>query len=183
MDLKIHKMHENVPDPSYGSTYAACFDISAYLSYQSSVKGYSKSNDTIDMLTVQNSDGKNFIDIPPEWRILIPTGLIFDIPSSCSVRLYARSGLSTKQGLNLINSVGIIDADYTEQVFVPVYNNSLKKIRIHNGDRISQAEMVFNNRAILQYTPDRPLRKGDRNGGFGSTGKEWKQSSNLYQTE
>jgi deoxyuridine 5'-triphosphate nucleotidohydrolase len=170
MELKIYKMYEDAPDPLYGSNHAACFDISAYLPYQSAVKGYSKSNDTIEMLTVQNVDGKNFIDIPPEWRILIPTGLIFDIPVSCSVRLYARSGLSTKQGLNLINSVGIIDCDYVEQVFVPVYNNSLKKIRIHNGDRISQAELVFNNRAILQYIQDRPNSKSNRNGGFGSTG-------------
>lgn len=163
-------MYEDAHNPTYGSNHAACFDISAYLPYQSAVKGYSKSNDTIEMLTVQSSDGKNFIDIPPEWRILIPTGLIFDIPISCSVRLYARSGLSTKQGLNLINSVGIIDSDYVEQVFVPIYNNSLQKIRIYNGDRISQAEMVYNNRAILQYTHERPERKSDRNGGFGSTG-------------
>ena len=122
------------------------------------------------MVVVQNSDGKNFIEIPSEWRVLIPTGLIFDIPISCSVRLYARSGLSTKQGLNLINSVGIIDADYIEEVFIPIYNNSLKKIKIYNGDRITQAEMVFNNRAILQYIQDKPISKSNRNGGFGSTG-------------
>jgi dUTP pyrophosphatase len=122
------------------------------------------------MVVVQNSDGRNFIEIPSEWRVLIPTGLIFDIPISCSIRLYARSGLSTKQGLNLINSVGIIDADYIEEVFIPIYNNSLKKIRIYNGDRITQAEMVFNNRAILQYIQDKPISKSNRNGGFGSTG-------------
>ena len=72
--------------------------------------------------------------------------------------------------MNLINSVGIIDADYIEEVFIPMYNNSLKKIKIYNGDRITQAEMVFNNRAILQYIQDKPISKSNRNGGFGSTG-------------
>jgi len=170
MELRIYKTNEDVPNPTYGSNHAACFDISAYLSYQTNIKGFSKSNDAIGMVVVQNSDGRNFIEIPSEWRVLIPTGLIFDIPISCSVRLYARSGLSTKQGLNLINSVGIIDADYIEEVFIPIYNNSFKKIRIYNGDRITQAEMVFNNRAILQYIQDKPISKSNRNGGFGSTG-------------
>ena len=113
---------------------------------------------------------RNYIDIPSEWRVLIPTGLIFDIPENHSVRVYPRSGLSSKRGLNLINCVGIIDEDYVEEVFVPVYNNSQEKLRIFNGDRIAQAVLVFNQRAIINYTNERPSRKSDRDGGFGSTG-------------
>ena len=78
--------------------------------------------------------------------------------------------MSTKKGLNLINSVGIIDSDYVEEVFVPVMNNSQDRLRIYNGDRIAQAELVFNRQASLRYISDRPQRKSDRSGGFGSTG-------------
>ena len=64
--------------------------------------------------------------------MLIPTGLIFDIPKNHYVRLYARSGNAFKKGLVLANSVGIIDSDYVDEV----------KIMLHN---ISDMNNVINN--------------------------------------
>ena len=93
-----------------------------------------------------------------------------DIPENHSVRVYPRSGLSSKKGLNLINCVGIIDADYVEEVFIPVYNNSQERLRIYNGERIAQAEMTYNQRPILDFIFEKPVQKSDRSGGFGSTG-------------
>ena len=93
-----------------------------------------------------------------------------DIPDNHSVRLFPRSGLSTKKGLNLINCVGIIDSDYTEEVFIPIYNNSQEKIRIYNEDRIAQGEMIFSPQLSIEYIQERPKQKGNREGGFGSTG-------------
>ena len=72
--------------------------------------------------------------------------------------------------MNLINCVGIIDSDYVEQIYIPIYNNSQERVKIYNGDRIAQGEMVFNSRTILNYTSERPSQKGNRSGGFGSTG-------------
>ncbi len=170
MKLNIFKTKQEAPDAVYGSGKAACFDISAFVTFQSCVKAYTKNNGLVEILAAQDAEHRNYIDIPSEWRVLIPTGLIFDIPENHSVRVYPRSGLSSKRGLNLINCVGIIDEDYVEEVFVPVYNNSQEKLRIFNGDRIAQAELVFNQRAIINYTNERPSRKSDRDGGFGSTG-------------
>jgi dUTP pyrophosphatase len=169
MEFKIYKINENAPDAFYATEDAACFDISAFIEFQTSIKAYNKSNGQIDFSGSQDEKG-SFIDLPSEWRALIPTGLIFDIPKNHSIRIYPRSGLSTKKGLNLINCVGIVDADYVEQVYIPVYNNSQEKIRIYNGDRIAQAELVMNYRAIINYTTERPKQKTNRNGGFGSTG-------------
>ena len=179
MQLNIYKLKEEVPDTFYGTEQAACFDISAFVEYQSIVKKYTKDNKLVESLATQDSDGRNYIEIPEGWRALIPTGLIFDIPSNYSVRIYPRSGLSTKKGLNLINAVGIIDADYVEEIFIPIYNNSQEKIKIYSGDRIAQAEMIYNQRAVLNYTKDKPSKKSNRDGGFGSTGVEWKTSNNL----
>jgi len=170
MNLKIYKLHEDAAYPQYGTSQAACFDLCAHISYQIIVKAYSKNNGLFDIIATQDAENKNYIDIPAEWRVLIPTGLIFDIPQNHSVRVYPRSGLSSKKGLNLINCVGIIDADYVEEIFIPVYNNSQERLRIYNGERIAQAEMLFNNKPILEFIFDRPERKGDRSGGFGSTG-------------
>lgn len=167
--LKIYKKKSNVSGVKYGSFNAACFDIAAFITYQSAVKAYTKSNSCVEILASQDDIG-SYIDLPPEWRAMIPTGIIMDIPEDHSVRIYPRSGLSTKKGLNLINCVGIIDSDYTEEVFIPLYNNSQEKLRIYNEDRIAQGEMMHSPQISIEYIEERPPMKGNRDGGFGSTG-------------
>lgn len=168
--LKIFKMKPEVKGIHWGSDRAACFDISAFITYQSSVKAFTKSNQSLEILAASDEKGA-FVEIPSEWRLMIPTGMIFDIPEHHYMRIYPRSGLSTKQGLNLINCVGIIDEDYVEQLFIPLYNNSQEKIKIYNGDRIAQGELVRTERpTFVSYINERPSRKGDRDGGFGSSG-------------
>lgn len=171
MNLQIYKMFSDVPDIKYATKNSACFDIAAHFNYQNSFKTFSKDNKEITVLGIQDETGKGYVDIPPEWRMLIPTGLILDIPKQYCVKIYPRSGLSTKKGLNLINCVGIIDADYVEQLFIPIYNNSQERVRIYCGDRIAQGELVYQPQASISYINERPNRKSDRNGGFGSTGK------------
>jgi len=170
MNLKIYKMYPDVSDINYATRNSACFDIAAHFHYQNSFKTFSKDNKDITILGVQDEHGKAYVELPAEWRILIPTGMILDIPEQHCVKIYPRSGLSTKKGLNLINCVGIIDSDYVEQLFIPVYNNSQERLRIYTGDRIAQGELVYQPQAQFNYITERPQRKSDRDGGFGSTG-------------
>ena len=106
----------------------------------------------------------------PGDRILVPTGLIFDIPTGYSVRIHPRSGLSYKQGLVLANLEAVIDSDYVQETFVLLYNRSEVDHTINNGDRIAQAEMVKREEYILWEIFDAPTQKTDREGGLGSTG-------------
>jgi dUTP pyrophosphatase len=175
MELKIYKIDSDVPDVKYATTNSACFDIAAHFHYQNSFKTYSKDNKEIIILGVQDGNGCSYVDIPSEWRILIPTGLIMDIPEQHCVKIYPRSGISTKKGLNLINCVGIIDSDYVEQLMIPVYNNSQERLRIYTGDRIAQGELVQQPQASIEYVSERPQPKTNRQGGFGSTGISWTQ--------
>ena len=177
MNLKIYKRLPEVAGVKYGSFNAACFDMSAYITFQSTVKAYTKTNGLVEILASQDNIGA-YIDIPSEWRALIPTGIIMDIPENHSVRLFPRSGLSTKKGLNLINCVGIIDSDYVEQLFIPIYNNSQERVRIYSGDRIAQAELCPVIKANFNYIATRPEKKTNRDGGFGSTGVEWTPLNN-----
>ena len=170
MYLNIFKTKPDVSDLRYTTNGAACFDISSYLGYQGSVKAFTKSNAVVELLATQNKEGKVYIEVPSEWRVLIPTGLMMDIPENYSVRIYPRSGLSTKKGLNLINCTGIIDEDYREQLFIPLFNNSIERLRIYGGDRIAQLEVAHTIRTLVLQTSERPSKKGDRDGGFGSTG-------------
>ena len=168
-ELKIYKRNANVKGIAWGSASAACFDISANIAFQSSLKMYTKSNKFVEVLA-SNDDIGSYVDIPAEWRILVPTGMFFDIPKDHSIKVYPRSGLSTRLGLNLINCVGIIDEDYTDELFIPLYNNSQEKVRIYHGDRIAQGELAKVERPIITYINESPQRKGNREGGFGSTG-------------
>ena len=170
MNLQIYKMFSDVPDIKYATQNSACFDISAYFHYQNSFKTFSKDNKEITLLGIQDEIGRAYVELPPEWRMLVPTGLILDIPVNHCVKIYSRSGLSTKKGLNLINSVGIIDADYVEQLFIPIYNNSQERVKIYSGERIAQGELIYQPQAELSYITEKPQRKSDRDGGFGSTG-------------
>jgi len=170
MQLKIYRMNPLVPMLSYGTEEAACFDIAACLEDRPSVRGYYSNNESVVFICLKNSTGATHITIPPRSRVLVPTGMVFDKPKDHSVRVYARSGLSIKQGLAMANGVGIIDSDYVEEVFVPMINNSDMELEIKHGDRIAQGEIVFGKQASLSYIQDRPQRKSDRNGGFGSTG-------------
>ena len=103
-------------------------------------------------------------------RVLVPTGLIFDIPEGYSVRLHSRSGLAWKEGLYLTNCEGIIDSDYVDPVFVMITSISQAPKTINNGDRVCQAELVDKVYHSLQEIKKPPIRKTERDGGFGSTG-------------
>jgi dUTP pyrophosphatase len=110
------------------------------------------------------------IRVDPGERVLVPTGLVLDIPQGYSVRIHPRSGLSLKQGLTLVNAEGVIDSDYVEELFIPLYNASSISVQLKHGDRIAQGELVRTELYEIVESTTRPERKTDRAGGFGSTG-------------
>ena len=96
--LGCYKLKENAKLPTKGSEDAACYDL------------YSCSDEPILL--------------EPRERVLVPTGLIMDIPRGFSARIHTRSGMAAKKGIGLSVSQGIIDSDYVEEVFVPMVNNT-----------------------------------------------------------
>ena len=103
-------------------------------------------------------------------RMLVPTGLIFEIPEGYSLRIHPRSGLSVKNGINLINSQGVIDSDYYHETFVALFNNTQMPFDIKHGDRIAQCELVPVQQINMVETMHKPQPRTNRTGGFGSTG-------------
>ena len=162
--LKVFKVNPNAIVPSFATEQSACFDLTACLMGVEKVKAYTRMNEPMELYCIDK------VEIPAEFRVLIPTGLIFDIPENHSVRVHPRSGLSFKNGLVTQNAEGIIDADYVEECFVMLKNDSLSRITIEHGMRIAQAEMVCNLDYILVECGERPSKKTSRDGGFGSTG-------------
>lgn len=164
-ELKIYRTHTSVSLPSFATGQAACFDLSFNSAGKSSYTGYSAYNATF---TRNFGDGK--IVLMPGDRIMVPTGLILDIPEGHSVRVHARSGMSLKQGLVLANAEGVIDSDYIQELFVLLTNISENAQTISNGERIAQAELIKSVAYTICESIAKPYPKTDRIGGMGSTG-------------
>ena len=162
--LKFFRLHPQVKIPAKQTEQAACFDL-AFQGYgHNFYEGYSQHNKPFKRVM------NNQIVIQPGDRVMVPTGVIMDIPEGYSVRLHARSGASLKQGLVLANAEGVIDSDYVHEVMVLVYNISENQISIKSGDRIAQAELVKDVEYSLVESAVRPGVKTNRTGGMGSTG-------------
>lgn len=168
--LGFYKITPNAYEPVWGTDHAACFDLKACLVAGDTVNSYNAFNEK-NRISVQEGSERPFITISPNSRVLVPTGLIFDIPVGYSVRLHSRSGLALKQGLVLANHEGIVDSDYTNQTYVLLTNDSMVEEHIYGGDRIAQAEMMRDIAYEILECKAEPLPKTNRTGGFGSTGK------------
>lgn len=114
-----------------------------------------------------------------EEPIVVPAGGIAKVPTGiaaeCSRRdavllIYARSGLATKHGVCLANSVGVVDPDYRGEIVVSLLNNSAEDYTVSPGDRIAQLVAA----PFLRVEPVEAEELSDTGrgaGGFGSTGK------------
>ena len=164
-NLFFYKLHDDVTIPIKATAESACFDFHAYLTPETELKVEDNDLYQSNIVTSDRS-----VTIGPRTRMLIPTGLISEIPEGHSIRIYPRSGLSFKQGLALSNQVGVIDSDYIEEIFISLINlsNTPKKI-IHN-QRIAQGELVAHQWYRVRETVEKPVSSSDRVGGFGSTG-------------
>ena len=166
LNLKIYKTNNEIILPKFGTKQAACFDIAYQPNGKYEYVGYNAFNGTFTRPI--REDGR--MTIMPGDRIMVPTGLIFDIPEGYSVRIHPRSGLSYKQGLILANLEAVIDSDYVQETFVLLTNLSENPQSINPGDRIAQAELVSQLNYEITETIVAPTQKTDRIGGLGSTG-------------
>ena len=142
--LKFYKLNEKAQIPVFSTEQSACFDIHANLIDGEEIQYYqSISTKQLPRRVAFDINTNNtFIQLNNMERMLIPTGLIADIPSGFSVRLHSRSGLAFKQGVYLTNCEGIIDSDYVDPIFAMVTSLSNVPVKIYNGDRICQGELV-----------------------------------------
>ena len=108
--------------------------------------------------------------LAPGETVTVATGVRALMPDSWCLLIYPRSGLGFKYKLRLNNTVGVIDADYSDSdneghIFIRMTNESDKTLEIPQGSAFAQG--IF-----MQYllTEDDDTT-ATRNGGIGSTGK------------
>lgn len=144
MKINIKRLTETAILPERGSAYAAGYDLFA--------------------------DLQETVSIQPHETKMIGTGLAMEIPEGYFGGIFARSGLSSKEGLRPANCVGVVDADYRGEVKVALHNDGEFVREIKSGQKIAQLVVVpF---LSVEFDEVNELSKTVRGvGGFGSTGK------------
>lgn len=106
----------------------------------------------------------------PGSTLFCGSGLAIDMtehPNLCALIL-PRSGLGTK-GLNLANTVGLIDNDYQGQLTMALVNRGAP-IRIEPGMRVAQLMFMSFAAPAMEVVEEFPGQTGRGQRGYGSTG-------------
>lgn len=116
----------------------------------------------VDISSVEN------VTISAHGRATIGTGLAIKTPAGYYGQLFSRSGLASKNGLNV--GAGVVDANYRGEIKVVLFNHDSKDYDVKIGDRIAQ--LILIPVAYAGIVKVESLDDTDRSaGGFGSTGK------------
>ena len=76
-------------------------------------------------------------------RVLVPTGLYFQIHEDYELQIRPRSGLAAKHGISVLNTPGTVDSNYRGEVKIIVVNLSKEDYTIKRGDRIAQGVVSY----------------------------------------
>jgi len=107
---------------------------------------------------------------PSGGRALVGTGIAVAIPEGYAGFVQPRSGLALRHGVTCLNTPGLIDSGYRDELRVLLVNTDpLRAYDVRRGDRIAQLVIQRVERASFTVTAELPpSRRGT--GGFGSTG-------------
>ena len=103
-------------------------------------------------------------------RALVPTGIVLALPEGYAGFVQPRSGLALRHGVTCLNTPGLIDSGYRDELRVLLVNTDPDEdYRVERGDRIAQ--LVVQRVEHATFTPVAALDATDRGtGGFGHTG-------------
>ena len=108
--------------------------------------------------------------LAPGARVLVPTGLIIELPPGYEAQVRPRSGLALNYGVTVLNSPGTIDCDYRGEVRVILANLGQAPFEIRRGERIAQLVVSpVTHAELIEVIAVTETARGA--GGFGSTGK------------
>jgi dUTP pyrophosphatase len=139
--VPLKKLNDRAATPRYGTAEAAGVDLQAE---------------------------SGFTLAPGETK-LVKTSIAIAIPNGYVGLLCSRSGLAVKRSVFVLNSPGIIDADYRGELGVVLHNAGDQHQSFDAGDRIAQLVLVPYAKAAFATVNELPAtQRGE--GGFGSTG-------------
>lgn len=144
LDLGFTKLHNDTIEPTYNY----------------------ESDSGFDLYSVEE------VTLPPFGRVLVSTGLAFDIKDGYEIQVRSKSGLAINQGLMVLNSPGTVDSGYNGEVKVILFNVNNHEFVVKKGMKIAQAVLtsVVNGKWVNLVKKSQLTNKDRGNQGFGSTG-------------
>lgn len=107
---------------------------------------------------------------PGGGRALVPTGVALAIPDGYAGFVQPRSGLALRHGVTCLNTPGLIDCGYRDEIRVLLVNTDPRQpYAVHRGDRIAQLVIQAVEEAKFTDGELPPSSRGT--GGFGHTGR------------
>ncbi len=142
MNVQVKKLRDNAILPEYQTAQAAGMDLHACLDAP--------------------------VTLAPMERRMIPTGFAIMLPDGYEAQIRARSGMSIKHGITMVNGIGTVDADYRGEIGVLMINLGTESFTIEPNMRIAQMVIAKYEKATWQEVDelDETVRGS---GGFGST--------------
>ena len=104
-------------------------------------------------------------------RALVPTGVAVAIPAGWAGFVLPRSGLALRHGVTCLNTPGLIDAGYRDELKVLLVNTDPEReYRVERGDRIAQLVIQPVEQATFEVVDELPASERGL-GGFGHSGR------------
>jgi dUTP pyrophosphatase len=106
-------------------------------------------------------------------RSLVPTGVAVALPPGYAGFVLPRSGLALRHGVTCLNTPGLIDAGYRDELRVLLINTDPSSVyEVKRGDRIAQLVIQAVEAAQFTEADQGELPESSRGlGGFGHTGR------------
>jgi dUTP pyrophosphatase len=110
---------------------------------------------------------------PGGGRSLVPTGIALALPPGYAGFVLPRSGLALRHGVTCLNTPGLIDAGYRDELRVLLVNTDPSTpYEVRRGDRIAQLVIQAVDEAKFVEVAQGELPESTRGlGGFGHTGR------------
>ncbi|MHB1486938.1 MAG: dUTP diphosphatase [Acidimicrobiales bacterium] len=107
---------------------------------------------------------------PGGGRALIATGIAMALPAGYAGFVQPRSGLALRHGITCLNSPGLIDSGYRDEIKVILINTDpTRPYEVKRGDRVAQ--LVIQAVETADFDQVEALPASERGeGGFGHTG-------------
>lgn len=108
--------------------------------------------------------------LAPGGRALVPTGIALALPPGTAGFVQPRSGMALRHGVTCLNTPGLIDSGYRDELRVLLVNlDPTAPFAVERGDRIAQ--LVVQRVEHADFVAMDELPGSERGGGgFGSTG-------------
>jgi dUTP pyrophosphatase len=140
--MKFVALHPNFKLPTRGSDEAAGYDIS--------------------MPEAGEYQGVNAVKVPLGFAAAVPYGYV--------ALIVPRSGVGFKKGVEVNNTVGVIDSDYRGEWFASIRTKGAMAFKWEAGEKLLQFIIVKHEVVEPELVSELPPT-GRGTGGLGSTGK------------